>query len=69
MSAYALWKFLENSNIKKEIIRNFHCGSAVTSQISIHEDWVPSLALLSGLRTWHCYGCGVGWQLQIQFNP
>ena len=31
--------------------------------------WVPSLALLSGLRIWHCYGCGVGQQLQFQFDP
>ena len=22
--------------------------------------WVPSLASLSGLRIWSCYGCGVG---------
>ena len=34
---------------------------------------VQSLALLSGLRIlcqiWCCYGCGVGLQLQLQFDP
>ena len=30
--------------------------------------WVQSLALLSGLRIWGCCGCGVGWQLQLQFD-
>ena len=46
--------------------------------------WVRSLVTLSGLRIWcsskcikvantaqvlSCCGCGVGWQLQLQFNP
>ena len=41
--------------------------------------WVRSLAPLSGLRMqcccgaasqiWCCSGCGVSWQLQLQFNP
>ena len=31
---------------------SFHCGSVVMDLTSIHED----LALLSGLRTWHCHG-------------
>ena len=43
--------------------------------------WVQSLASLSGLRigitarvvdaarTWHCCGCGIGQQLQLQFTP
>ena len=30
---------------------------------------VQSLELLSGLRIWHCCGCGVRQQLQLQFNP
>ena len=47
--------------------------------------WVQSLALLIGLRIWRCHelwwglqtwrgfgvaeAVGVGWQLQLQFNP
>ena len=47
--------------------------------------WVPSLALLGGLRIWHCCklqhgsqmwlwiphccGCGTGWQLPLQLDP
>ena len=30
---------------------------------------VRSVASLSGLRIWCCYSCGVGRQLQLQFNP
>ena len=30
---------------------------------------VQSLASLSGLRVWHCCGCGAGWQLWFRFNP
>ena len=30
---------------------------------------VRSLASLSGLRIQRCYGCGVGWQLQLSFDP
>ena len=30
---------------------------------------VLSLALLSGLRTRCCHGCGVGLQLQLPLNP
>ena len=30
--------------------------------------WVRSLASLSGLKIWCYYGCGVGQQLQFQFN-
>ena len=58
------------------------CGSAVTNPTTIHEDEVPSLASLTGLKIRHCcelscrsdsaqiprcYGCGVDWQLR--FNP
>jgi len=31
--------------------------------------WVWSLASLSGLRIWRCGGGGIGWQLQLWFNP
>ena len=30
---------------------------------------VPPLTLPSGLRIWHCCGCGVGQQLQFQLDP
>ena len=30
---------------------------------------VQSLASLSGSRILHCWGCGVAWRLQLQFNP
>ena len=26
--------------------------------------WVADVA-----RIWHCWGCGVGWQLKLKFNP
>ena len=41
----------------------------VTNPTSIHEDAVQSLAPLSGLRIWCCCGCGVGWRLQLSFDP
>ena len=31
--------------------------------------WVQSLALLSGLRIWHCYGCGVGFSCSSDSTP
>ena len=30
---------------------------------------VRSLALLSGLRIWHCFGCCIGQELQLLFDP
>ena len=35
---------------------------------STHEDTVPSLAPLSGLRIQCCCGCGVGQQLPLQLG-
>ena len=30
---------------------------------------VQSLASLSGLRIKHCCGCGIGWPMQLRFDP
>ena len=58
-----------------------HCGSEVMNRTSIHEDMglIPSLAqqvkdlalprdvvlVEEAAPIWHCYGCGVDWQLQL----
>ena len=58
-----IWRFL-----KKTKNRSSHCCSAVTTWlVSLRLVW--SLTLLSGLRIWNCCGCGIGQQLQLQFNP
>ena len=68
----------------KATMRSSHCGSVVMNPTSIHE-YAGSIPGLSGLRIrcclelwcrWQmwlgsgpCCGCGVGWQLQLQFDP
>ena len=59
------WKMQGLIKTKKhEIVKNFlvnSCyGSAETNLISIHEDQLRSLALLTGLRIQCCLSCGVG---------
>ena len=52
------WEWERKANIaqtfKSGHLQSSHCGSAVMNLTSIHEDVVPSLALLSGLRI-RCY--------------
>ena len=38
-------------------------------QLGIMRLWVRSLASLSGLRTWHCCGSGLGRQQQLRLDP
>ena len=40
----------------------------VTNLTNIHEDKGSFLASLSGLKIWHCCGCGVGQRLQLRFH-
>ena len=46
-----------------------HRGSVVKNPPVSMRTWVPALFPLSGLRIWRCRGCGVGHQVQLQFNP
>ena len=49
--------------------RSSCCGAAETNLTTNHEVAGPILALLSGLGIWHCCGCGIGQQLQLQLDP
>ena len=49
--------------------RSSQCGSEVMSRLESMRAWVRSLASLTVLRFWHCCGWGIGWQLQLQFDP
>ena len=60
---------LAHSNTTLAGNRNACCSLSVEMNLtSIHEvaGLIPGL---SGLRIWHCCGCGVGQQLQLQFDP
>ena len=75
----------QNIILKKMKTRSFHCGSSIMNLTSIHEDsgsvlglaqWVKDLALLGVVVQvadvpWipSCCGCGIGQQLQLQFDP
>ena len=50
---------------------SFHCGSAgyEPDEYTGGCGFPGSLASLSGLRTLHCCGCGVGQQLHLLFDP
>ena len=66
-------------------LRRSRCGSVVTNLTSMHEDsglipdlaqWVKTLALhwaveqvADAAQIPHCYSCGIGLWLQLQFNP
>ena len=70
---HILWfRFCEMSGVGKSAAiksrGSTHCGSAETNLISMKTK-VLTLASLSGLRIWCCCDCGVGWQLQLWFDP
>ena len=55
--------------VNNTVLQSFCRGSAVTNLTSTITTRVQFLASLSRLWTWHCCGCGVGQQLQLQFVP
>ena len=80
-----MYRHVCKQQIKKHGMGSSCCGSAVMSLTSIHENvgsipgltqWVKDPPLLWAMvlvsdmaQIWHCCGYGVGWQLQLQFNP
>ena len=60
--------------------RSSHLGSAATNPTSIHEDvgsipgltqglQDPELYIADTAQILGCCDCGIGWQLQLQFDP
>ena len=56
------------------VLKCRHLGVAIVAQqlrtdiVSVRMQAQP-LASVSGLKIKCCYGCGIGWQLQLQFDP
>ena len=78
------WKLQILLRSIKEEQNSSHCGSAETNPTIIHEDAGSIPGPLCGLRIQHCHKlqhrsavvriwhycfCGIGWWLQLWFNP